>query len=46
MAATRSANSTTLGEMPGISAMTTTAGPVPLRNTVRALPAWVKVERS
>ena len=48
---TRSANARTFGVMPGISAMTTTAGPVPLRNTSRDFPSWVnvplsKVERS
>ncbi len=46
MSTTRSANSTTLGVMPGISAMTTTAGPVPRRNTARSLPSWVNVVRS
>ena len=37
------ANSSTLGVMPGISATTITAGPSPLRNTVRSLPSWEKV---
>ena len=35
------ANSTTFGVMPGISAMTITAGPVPARNTSRVLPSKV-----
>ena len=38
---TRSANSTTFGVMPGISAMTTTAGPSPLRYTDRVVPPSV-----
>jgi hypothetical protein len=29
--------------MPGISAITMTAGPVPVRKTVRVLPSWVNV---
>ncbi len=41
--ATRRAKSNTLGLMPGISAMTITAGPSPMRNTVRVLPPWVNV---
>ena len=46
MSTTRLANSRTFGLMPGISAITMTAGPVPLRNTSRALPSWVNVVRS
>ena len=38
---TRRAKSATAGVMPGISAMTMTAGPSPLRYTVRVVPAWV-----
>lgn len=45
-ATTRSANASTLGVIPGISAMTRTAGPLPLRNTSRVLSPWVKVPRS
>ena len=41
-AATRRPKSATLGVMPGISAMTTTAGPVPVRYTVHALPSCSK----
>ena len=43
MAATRRANSSTFGVMPGISAMTITAGPDALAEDVRVLPSWVKV---
>ncbi len=39
--ATRSANATTSGVIPGTSAMTITAGPVPRRNTRRVVPPWV-----
>ena len=39
----RRANSATLGVMPGISAITMTAGPVPLRKMSRVLPSWVNV---
>ena len=42
-ASTRRANSTTFGVMPGISAITITAGPLPARNTSRVLPSKVKV---
>jgi hypothetical protein len=38
---TRSANATTSGVIPGTSAMTITAGPVPRRNTRRVLPPYV-----
>jgi hypothetical protein len=40
---TRSANSTTFGVMPGISAITITAGPSPRRNTFRLFPSCVKL---
>lgn len=43
VAATRSANSMTLGVMPGISAMMITAGPVPRLSTWRVAPSWVNV---
>ena len=43
MSATHPANASTFGEMPGISAITMTAGPVPRRKTSRVLPSWVKV---
>src|SRR5947209_5851302 len=46
MSRTRRANSRTLGVMPGISAMTITAGPVPVRKTSRVFPSWVNVVRS
>src|SRR5688572_25837214 len=46
MSTTRCANSRTFGVIPGISAMTITAGPVPLRNTARVLPSAVKSVRS
>jgi hypothetical protein len=32
--------------MPGISAITITAGPVPRRKVSRVLPSWVNVVRS
>ena len=40
-ATTRSAKPSSIGEMPGISAMTTTAGPLPLRNTRWLTPPWL-----
>ncbi len=43
---TRSAKSSTLGVIPGISAITMTAGPEPRRKTTRVLPSWVNVVRS
>src|SRR2546421_3040839 len=45
VSATRRANPATAGVMPGISLMTTTAGPSPLRKTVRVLPSWVNSPR-
>ena len=43
---TRRANSATFGVMPGISAITITAGPEPERNTVRSVPACATVVTS
>ena len=43
MSATRREKAATLGVIPGISAITITAGPVPTRNTSRVLPRWVNV---
>ncbi len=43
MAATRSANATTSGVMPGTSAITMTAGPSPRRKTRRSFRWWAKV---
>ena len=42
---TRRANPATAGVIPGNSAMTTTAGPVPERRTVCSTPAWSKASR-
>ena len=46
IAATRPANSSTFGVIPGISAITITAGPDPGRRTSRVTPSWVNVPRS
>ncbi len=43
--ATVRANAATFGVIPGSSAMTITAGPLPRRNTVRSLPSWENVPR-
>src|SRR4051794_3346092 len=43
MSTTRSANSRTPGVIPGISAITMTAGPDPFLYTSRVLPPWVNV---
>lgn len=46
IAATRSANSSTFGVMPGTSAITITAGPVPRRRIPREVPSCVNEPRS
>ena len=40
ISATARPKSATRGVMPGISAMTMTAGPSPVRSTVREVPPW------